>query len=90
MEQYPVIPQTGLKITPLSSTYYFKNETVAVALTFTTPLLLDRLDILSRPASYIAYEITVLDGGEHDISFYFDISAECCVDCCLLYTSRCV
>ncbi len=81
VEQYPVIPQTGLKITPLSSTYYFKNETVAVALTFTTPLLLDRLDILSRPASYIAYEITVLDGGEHDISFYFDISAECCVDC---------
>ncbi len=79
-EPYPVIPQTGLEITPLSSTYYFKNEMAAVTLTFTTPLLLDRLDILSRPVSYIAYEITVLDGTEHDVSFYFDISAECCVD----------
>ena len=49
--------QDSVRVSPLSSTYVFENEFAKVTLTFTTPLLLDRLDILTRPASYIAYEI---------------------------------
>ena len=36
--------QTDVKITPLSSIYTFENDLVKCTLTFTTPLLLDRLD----------------------------------------------
>ena len=40
------IHQTDVKITPLSTEYTFENYLAKVKLTFTTPLLLDRLDLL--------------------------------------------
>lgn len=43
-------------------------------------MLLDNLKVMSRPVSYIEYDIETLDNAEHDVSFYFDISAECCID----------
>jgi len=74
------IKQVALKVTPTRTIYTFRNDIVEVTLTFTTPLLLSRLDILSRPVSYIEYNIEVIDGLQHDIKFFFDISAECSVD----------
>ena len=76
----PHIPQTSLEVMPTRTVYKFKNDVVSVTLVFTTPLLLDRLDIMSRPVSYVEYDIAVIDGKEHDVKFYFDISAECCID----------
>jgi len=75
-----VLPQISLTVTPTQTKYTFANETIQVTLLFTTPLLLDRLDILSRPVSYIEYDIQIIDGTKHEISFYYQISAECCID----------
>lgn len=77
---HPFIEQKSLTITPTRTIYQFENGMVCVQLTFTTPLLLDNLKLMSRPVSYIEYDIKVIDGREHDISFWFDISAECCID----------
>ncbi len=49
--------QSSLTVKPLSTEYVFENNEIKARLTFTTPLLLDRLDILTRPVSYIAYDI---------------------------------
>ncbi len=76
---YKVIEQKSLEVTPTRTIYEFENDTVRVTLTFTTPLLLDNLKIMTRPVSYIEYDIEVLDGKTHDIKFYFDISGECCI-----------
>ena len=73
----PAVAQTGLRITPTATEYSFADETVSVTLRFLSPLLLDRLDILSRPVSYMEYDIRVVDGREHDIMFQFDLSGEC-------------
>ena len=72
--------QTDLQITPLSSVYTFENTVAKVKLTFTTPLLLDRLDILSRPVSYMAYEVEIKKEGVEDVQFVFGISAQGCVN----------
>ena len=76
----PYIPQIGLEVTPTRTRYRFKNDILELTLIFTTPLLPDRLDILSRPVSYIEYDIRVADGEPHEIKFQFDISAECAID----------
>lgn len=73
------IAQTDVKLTPLSTEYTFENEYARVTLTFTTPLLLKRIDILSRPVSYVAYEIEKKCDKDTDIEFVFGISARCCV-----------
>jgi len=72
------IYQTGLRITPTSSIYTFEDERAKVTLTFTSPLLLDRLDIMSRPVSYVAWEIE--KKTDADVSFLFGIGTRGCVD----------
>ena len=70
--------QTSVKVTPLSTVYEFENELAKVILTFTTPLLLNRLDILSRPVSYVKYKI--ISKCQRKIRFVFGISSRACVD----------
>ena len=72
------IYQRSLELTPTSSIYKFENEVVKLELTFTTPLLLDRLDILSRPISYVAYKIE--KKCDKPMRFMFGISTRACVD----------
>ncbi|MFB9751985.1 glutaminase domain-containing protein [Paenibacillus hodogayensis] len=75
-----VIPQVKVEVKPLTTIYTFENEKVVLTLKFLTPLLPDRLHLLSRPVSYISYDIEVKDGGVHDIQVYVDIAGECCVN----------
>ena len=72
------IYQRSVEVTPTSSIYKFENEWVKLELTFTTPLLLDRIDILSRPVSYIAYRIE--KKCDKPMKFMFGISTRACID----------
>lgn len=71
--------QTSLVVKPLSSVYTFEGGGVTLKLDFTTPLLLSELNILSRPASYVTFEVMSGDGKEHEIQIYFDVTGEWCV-----------
>ena len=72
--------QKEVKVSPLTSTYVFENEFAKVTLKFTTPLLLNRLDILTRPVSYIEYDVERKCDDSVKIEFVFGINARCCVD----------
>ena len=72
--------QTGVEIRPMSTTYTFENDKVALELQFTSPLLLNDLDILSRPVSYVTYKLRSPDGKEHKVDMHFGFSAEFCVN----------
>ncbi|MFQ9394175.1 MAG: DUF5127 domain-containing protein [Lachnospiraceae bacterium] len=49
-------------------------------MTFTGSLLLDDLDLMSRPASYVFYEVRSLDGKAHEVTVYLDISSQAAVN----------
>ena len=72
------IYQRSVEVTPTSTVYKFENDKVKLELTFTTPLLLDRLDILSRPVSYVAYKIE--KKCDKPVRFMFGMSTRACVD----------
>ncbi|AZN43536.1 DUF4965 domain-containing protein [Paenibacillus albus] len=76
----PALEQTGLTVTPLSTVYTFEAAGIALSVHFLSPLLLDDLDILSRPASYVSFEVKATDGREHEVSVYYDVTGEWCVD----------
>ena len=69
--------QKNVTVNPLSTIYEFENEHAKVTLTFTTPLLLDRIDIFTRPVSYVAYNIERKCDESKEIKFVFGISAMC-------------
>ena len=74
------LPQTGCVIRPMTTIYTFENDLVEMELTFTSPLLLNDLMILSRPVSYVSYKVTPKDGQKHDIHVHFGFSGEFCVN----------
>ena len=71
--------QKSVTVAPLTTTYTFACDKAELTLRFTTPLLPGRLDILSRPVSYIEYDLKRTDGGE-GATLRFGISSELCVN----------
>jgi hypothetical protein len=76
----PPLPQVNLQVLPTRSIYDFEGASVHVKLTFMTPALPDDLEVLSRPLTYLTWEVRALDGKEHDASIYFSASAELTVN----------
>ncbi len=74
------LEQIFVEVRPLTTIYTFENDMVEFKVEFMTPLLLDELDILSRPISYIYYEVKCKNNIDYDVEVYFDISAEAAVD----------
>ncbi|MBB6733294.1 glutaminase family protein [Cohnella zeiphila] len=72
--------QLDVRVSPLTTRYEFEADGVALTVRFTTPLLPDDLDLLSRPASYVAFDVRSVDGRSHDVQLYFDATGEWCVD----------
>lgn len=72
--------QTGVAVTAFSTEYRFEAGGTAFAVTFWTPLLLDDLEVLSRPCSYLDLEICSLDGREHQVEVEWEFSGELCCD----------
>ena len=69
------LEQVSVTVNPTSTVYRFCHAACDLTVTFLSPLLMDRLEFLSRPASYIFYEITPKSEGHH-FSIYFDFAAE--------------
>jgi len=63
----PAIPRVKTDVTPLSTTYGYEGHGIAFDLKFTSPLLLDDLDILSTPISYVDFDVRFTDGKKHTV-----------------------
>jgi len=64
--------QKSVNVMPTQTYYTFQCGAVELKLVFTSPLLMDDLDLLSTPISYISYEVTSLDKKDHAVSLYFE------------------
>ncbi|MCU4975790.1 DUF4965 domain-containing protein [Halobacteria archaeon AArc-m2/3/4] len=78
--ELPVIEQTDLDVRPTTSEYTFEADGVELVVSFTSPLLLADLEVLSRPASYLTVTTRSIDGRRHDVGVYVDVTGEWCVD----------
>ena len=76
----PALEQTSLTVLPTRTIYTFEGAGVVLSLTFMSPALPGDIDLLSRPVTYLTYEVRALDGKEHDVQLYFDASAELAVN----------
>ena len=72
--------QRGLEVLPTQTVYRFEAAGVELRLTFTTPALPDDLDVYARPVTYLTWDVRSADGKEHDVSLYFDCTAEWAVN----------
>ena len=79
-ESAAALPQTGVDVQPTRTIYDFEGQGLKVNLTFLTPALPEDLELLSRPITYLTWSAVATDGKKHDVSVYFDASAELTVE----------
>lgn len=73
------LKQTSVTVTPTSTVYTFSHPVCDLTVTFLSPLLCDRPEVMSRPVSYVFYEIEPIEQG-HDLRVYLDASCDLCGD----------
>jgi hypothetical protein len=76
----PVLEQTLVEVLPTRTVYEFAGAGVKLGLTFFTPALPDDLDVLSRPLTYIEWNVASGDGGTHEVALYFDAASDLAVN----------
>lgn len=80
-EEYPVTArQQSVEVLPTQTVYHFTAGAARLKLTFITPLLMDDLNLMSRPASYIRYEISFTDNKHHTAEIAFSLSPRWCLN----------
>ncbi len=76
----PALPQKSLTVLPTRTIYTFEGAGVALTLTFTTAALPEDIDLLSRPLTYLTWDVVSADGGRHAVELYFDACSELAVN----------
>jgi hypothetical protein len=70
-----VAEQKSVELTATQTKYTLECGGVDLSLTFTSPLLMDDLDLLSRPVSYISVKTKPNDNKSHEVQVYFGASS---------------
>ncbi|NGM71709.1 glutaminase family protein [Sphingobacterium sp. SGL-16] len=71
--------QQNVQITATSTIYNFKAGAVDLKVTFTSPLLMDDLNLLARPISYITYSLKSNDSKSHKAKVLLSASSNIAV-----------
>ncbi len=74
------LPQIELVVLPTRTIYKFASPQVQLTLTFLTPALPEDLDILSRPVTYLVWEVASVDKKQHRVQCEFAASGELAVN----------
>lgn len=74
------LKQISVSVHATRTVYVFQNREVKLELTFTNPNLVSDLDILSRPVTYIEWNVQPVDSKVHDVQVYFDCGADVAVN----------
>ncbi|WP_339882325.1 glutaminase family protein [Polaribacter vadi] len=71
--------QINVELNANQTIYSFDCDNVILTATFTSPLLLNDLDLMSRPISYISINVKSKDEKKHDIKLYIGASSNIAV-----------
>jgi len=72
--------QQWVSVNPTQTRYQFACGGIDLSLTFTSPLLLQDIDLLSRPVSYISFRLRCNDGAAHTTQLFFNVSGDLAVN----------
>jgi hypothetical protein len=75
-----VAEQKSVSVNATQTIYNFSAGTIDLMLTFTSPLLMDDLNLLARPVSYVSSQVKSNDGKQHDVAITFSASTSIAVN----------
>ncbi|WP_121355378.1 glutaminase family protein [Flavisolibacter nicotianae] len=75
-----IAQQQKVNITATQTTYDFRCGNVLLTLNFVSPLLMNNLDLISRPVSYVSFKAASADGKPHLVQVYLGTSTNLAVN----------
>ncbi|GGF38073.1 glutaminase family protein [Echinicola rosea] len=72
-------PQKSVSLSATQTKYSFDCGGIGLDVTFTSPLLMDDLDLMARPISYITTATKSTDGNSHEVEVYLGVSSDIAV-----------
>ena len=79
-DKVSVAIQNEVSISATQTMYSFTCGKIDLSVTFTSPLLLNDLDLLSRPVSYITYKVKSNDNRSHAVKISLSASTDLAVN----------
>ena len=79
-EDMPPLPQKSVRVLPTRTIYTFEGAGVQLTFVFLTPALPDDLEVLSRPVTYLTWDVKSVDGITHDVQLECSASGELAVN----------
>lgn len=76
----PEAEQTSLVMNATQTVYGFRCGKIDLEVTFTSPLLMNNLDLMARPISYISYKVKASDGKVHQVKTMLSASTDIAVN----------
>jgi hypothetical protein len=76
----PALDQKSLKLTPTRTIAVMTTPEVEISVEFMSPLLPADMALMSRPVTYLSWQVKSLDGREHDVTLYLDASGNLAVN----------
>ncbi len=70
----PAMQQTAHTVMPTHTRYEFRQDGVTLQFVFFTPAILNDLDVLSRPVTYLTWTAQSADGAPHQVSVLLDVN----------------
>ncbi len=78
--EVPPMQQVSLSVTATHTVYSFADAGVALTVTFFTPAIPEDIDLMSRPVTYLSWDVSATDSKQHEVSIYFDCDPVLAVD----------
>lgn len=72
--------QTGVVMNATQTIYNFTCGAANLKLTFTSPLLMNDLALMTRPVTYVSFAVKSNDGAAHNAQLYFGTSTDLAVN----------
>ena len=72
--------QKSVNVTATQTTYTFTCGSIDLQLNFINPLLINDINEMAKPVSYISFKLSSNDGKPHDASVYFGASSDIAVN----------
>ncbi|MCX6325503.1 MAG: DUF4965 domain-containing protein [Bacteroidia bacterium] len=76
----PAAQSTRAELTPTQTVFSFLQDGIEIKLSFLSPLLVEDLDLVTRPLSYVNWNFSSKDKKAHSVEIYFEISGLATVD----------
>jgi hypothetical protein len=76
----PALTETHREITPTRTMVTLQSPEIELKLTFLTPAFPDDLAAMSRPVTYLTWDVKSRDAATHNVSLYFDADGNMAVN----------